>query len=126
MDIIKFDEKVYLNYNGIKSLHLPDGWEELYNSIYLDNTLSNSRSGYFFLNAVTQFKQDWFKVRSLKLTNLDGFLLNLAKQVANSFRLANNWTHFCGLYQIEVSRSTDPKIRPRFHFGGLEEKQDVA
>lgn len=101
MNIIEFDNDIYLNFYGIESLNLPNGWEELHNALYLENSLSNVISGHFFLNSITQFYQSWFKARSLGLLNIHTFNQNLLEQLMNGFKLANSWTHFCGFFHIE-------------------------
>ncbi len=117
---IKFNDVYLANYYGLKNLGLSPDWEDTYNKLVLDNSLTNVVSGYIFINNNTHFIQNWRKVNSLGLENLSFW-----ENFKNTFLLwrnyrsgfANTWTDFCGFFQIEKYNNIQMnKIEYRLHF----------
>ena len=96
---IRFDNKDFINYEGMRRLDLPEGWEAIYNKLVQDNALTNSSNGYSFHDSTLHVTYNWNFLRKHHFLR-PSFTYNLFDRLISGPNRVNKSLRFTGLFRI--------------------------
>lgn len=101
MNIIKFDEKIYINYPGLRSLKYIEGLEQIFLDLLKENQIINKGAGHIFINEKVHILEERKKLVKLGLIPSSNYFKHFWKRRFYLFDLPNTDLHFTGFFRIQ-------------------------
>lgn len=100
LEKIRFNNTDFVNYDGIKKLELPQGWESVYDKLVDDNSVPSIASGYVFLDRAMHVNYNWGVLRKNNLPR-PGFWSNIVDRLVRGPNRINENLRFSGFFKIK-------------------------
>jgi len=100
MNIIKFDNEIFVNYRGLMSVNSEHNFETAFEEMLAENQLHNLGQGYIFVNKKVHVYHQYWRFIRLGLVAWSNPFSYFLRARHYQFRLAQTDFHFHGFFRI--------------------------